>query len=133
MGERVGVSMHFYKFPLLFSALLLIGLGCARPAPSTEPTASTAPSGPVIEFRDGTFNPRELRISRGTTVTFKNVGSRPVWPASDVHPVHLGCPGFDPRRSLAGGASWSYTFTEVKTCPYHNHLSATEIGRIVVE
>lgn len=137
------MSKKIFSF---FLILPLLGVGCAQKtvtpavAPVVEQPVAEAPAPVpsngemvVIEYKDGTFTPKEVRITPGTTVAFKNVGTRGVWPASDIHPTHLLCPGFDPRRILRAGESWSYTFREKQTCPFHNHISATEIGIVVVE
>ncbi len=130
---------NYYLFLLI---LPLVGVGCGQTVPRVtstpeviQPSAEAPSNGETvtIEYKDGVFTPSEVSIKVGGTVEFKNVGTRGVWPASDIHPTHLLCPGFDPRRVLRAGESWSYTFREAKTCPFHNHLSATEIGKVVVE
>ncbi len=138
------------KFLLIFLVWPLLGAGCASSPIRTEPPASSSlpapsPVGPVgtptsgpsdfltVEYKDRVFIPKELRIKTGETVTFINGGGSNVWPASDIHPTHLLCPGFDARRSLKPGESWSFTFREKKTCSFHNHLSAAEVGKIIVE
>ncbi|MDP3985720.1 MAG: hypothetical protein Q8P82_03065 [bacterium] len=108
--------------------LPLLGVGCGTKSPPA-PTAESS----TIEYRDGVFSPREVKIGVGGTVIFKNVGTTPVWPASDAHPTHLRCPGFDALRSLNTGEIYSFTFIKAETCPFHNHLSATETGTIVVK
>ncbi|MBI4133735.1 hypothetical protein HY478_03910 [Candidatus Uhrbacteria bacterium] len=124
--------MKKFIMPLLM--LPLIGIGCARGSGEGAPSlGEPAPSDEVIEYRDGVFTPAELRIPVGTTVTFKNVGSQSVWPASGIHPTHLLCAGFDARRPLGPREIYTFTFEAAKTCPYHNHISATEFGRIIVE
>lgn len=126
------MRMNMYK-KFLFSLLMLplIGAGCARG--TSAPTATNTSSDVVIEYRDGIFSPAEVRVPVGTTVIFKNVGTRSVWPASAIHPTHLLCQGFDSRRPLGPGETYSYTFATKKTCPYHNHVSATEIGKVIAE
>ncbi|MBI4281025.1 hypothetical protein HY628_02400 [Candidatus Uhrbacteria bacterium] len=119
---RQHLLLALFLFPLLAA-------GCVR---STAPSPA-ASQGSVIVYRDGVFEPRELRVAAGATVTFKNEGTRPVWPASGIHPTHLICPGFNALRSLGAGETYQFTFTEKKICPFHNHLSATENGRIIVE
>lgn len=118
------------KFLSLFVVMPLVGVGCLGVNQQVAPVES---SEATIEYRDGVFSPAQVRIGIGTTVTFKNVGTRSVWPASDAHPSHLLCPGFDSRAALEPGESYSYTFTTAQVCPFHNHLSATEVGRIVIE
>lgn len=137
------------KLSVLLIVLPLLGAGCTKtagiprlrepaalaPSQSTvgNPVPTPSESAIIIEYKNGAFAPSEARVTVGGTVTFKNSGPDSVWPASDIHPTHLLCPGFDARRALSPGQSWSFTFREAKTCPFHNHLSATEIGRIVIE
>lgn len=123
--------MRKIYFTLLI--LPLVGAGCASSQTSTPVNSISNPTNEVvIEYRDGIFTPNDVSVRVGTTVTFKNLGSGKVWPASDNHPTHLLCPGFDARHPLSSGESYSFTFTKIETCPFHNHLSVSEIGQIVV-
>jgi len=97
------------------------------------PAPTPAVSEAIIEYQDGLFNPAILRIKAGTKVTFKNRGAKSVWPVSGVHPAHKICPGFDALRALDKGESYSFVFTEVKDCPFHNHIAPTEKGKIEVK
>lgn len=123
---------------LIFVSFL--GVGCANQVPTVqtdvknEDTAAVSASTPVvIEYSDGQFNPSEARIAPGTTVVFKNLGNKSVWPASGAHPSHLICPGFDSESPLSKGDSYQFIFNDKKVCPFHNHLSASETGKIIVE
>ncbi|MBI2013802.1 MAG: hypothetical protein HYS87_03185 [Candidatus Colwellbacteria bacterium] len=101
----------------------------------------------VVEMSDAGFNPEEITISRGTTVTFNNVGTSQHWPASNIHPTHRVYPGsdiekcgtpeetniFDACKPLAPGTSWSFTFDEVGRWVYHDHLRSGLGGVITVE
>lgn len=119
-----------------FTSLVLLplfGFGCVVREETATPPAESTTTGQVIEYQDGVFTPAELAIPVGTTVTFKNLGTQSVWPASGMHPTHLLCPGFDSLRPLGPLENYSFTFQTAKTCPFHNHLSATEFGRIIVE
>lgn len=86
-----------------------------------------------VEMTAGGFAPSTLRVKASTTVTFTNRDSEPHWPASGVHPTHEICPGFDALKGLAKDESYSFTFTDVKTCPMHDHLNPEIKGSIVVE
>src|SRR3990167_1401473 len=54
-------------------------------------------------------------------------------PASGPPPHHTPCRGFDAKPGINPGESYSFTFTEVKTCPMHDHLNPTQFGKIIVE
>ena len=81
----------------------------------------------VINLKDSGPEPRSLDVSKGDTVKFINNGTRPFWVASNPHPVHNFCPGFDASHGLVHNESWSYTFKfdAPKTCFYHNHVDPT--------
>jgi plastocyanin len=81
------------------------------------------------------LSPAMLSIHPGDTVTLVNKTDALFWPASNPHPTHTDCPGFDALRGLANGESYSLTFTRVQTCGYHNHLdpaNSTMWGTITV-
>ena len=108
-----------------------------NPPPPTQPPAL----GPVtVELTDNGFVPASLSIKAGQTVTFVNQSARPVWPASDPHPVHTNYPGsggcigsvFDACQGIPPGSSWSFTFIKTGTWGYHNHLSPGMTGIITV-
>jgi plastocyanin len=99
------------------------------PSPSPSPTASitsSATPGPstyTVRLAASGPSPSALTIRVGDTVTFINSDtSSSYWPASDPHPVHTLCPGFDARRPLTPGDSYSLTFTQARSCTYHDHL-----------
>jgi plastocyanin len=80
----------------------------------------------------GGFEPRSITVDRGGTVTWVNDSGDDAWPASDVHPTHQLLPGFDPKRVVTSGESWSYTFGAPGRHPYHNHLAPENKGVVVV-
>lgn len=100
-----------------------------------------------VVYTDSGYAPSELKIKVGDTVIFKNQSSGQVWTASAMHPGHTAysgtslqqhCPdttnsSFDECESSKPGESWSFTFTKTGTFGYHNHLSASKFGKIVVE
>ena len=78
-------------------------------------------------------------------VTFFNEDSNKHWPASAMHPTHTLYPGsgiekcgtgekiFDACKGLEQGESFSFTFNEKGSWKYHDHLSVSSTGTIVVE
>lgn len=120
------------------------------PASSSAMTASTSAetmSKNVVIYSSDGFSPKTLTIKQGSTVTFKNNSSVATWPASASHPTHKVYPGsgiekcgtseeakiFDACRGIATGKDWSFTFTNVGTWKYHDHLNPSFFGTIVVE
>ena len=102
----------------------------------------------VIEITSSGFMPSELTIPKGTKVTWVNKDAEEHWPASATHPTHKVYPGsdiekcgtseqegiFDACHNLASGESWSFTFNEVGSWNYHDHLDlGFGFGKIIVE
>lgn len=87
----------------------------------------------TVAYNGSIFEPSILSVSSGETVTFRNNSTTPVWPASDAHPTHNELPGFDARRGLGQGETYSFTFDQVGEWGYHNHLNASQTGTIIVE
>ena len=155
---------------LIVSLLFLVGCvgGEYEPVESEEPAEEEAPaetpegeeevdySGQeitiqeeiiVVNVNDNSFEPKTLRIQKGSTVTFLNIARRDVWPASNIHPTHTVYPGsditkcntpeeatiFDACRALSPGERYVFTFNEVGEWQYHDHLRASVKGTVIVE
>lgn len=86
----------------------------------------------TIEMTDKGFAPKDLKIKQFDTITFINKDGAPHWPASDVHPEHKICPGFDSLRGLTFGESYSLVFDKKISCPFHDHLNPALKGKIEV-
>ena len=101
----------------------------------------------IIVYTNNGFEPKDITVSAGDTVTFVNESDRVFWPASAVHPIHTVYPGsglskcnaadvgtiFDACGSVGSGGQWQFQFDEVGTWGYHNHLRASHTGKITVE
>ncbi len=115
---------------------------------SVEPTLTEdapAPSS-IVKISASGFEPKTLTVKAGTTVTFINEDSNKHWPASAMHPTHKVYPGsgiekcgtaeetniFDACLGLAQGELFSFTFNEKGSWRYHDHLSVSLTGTIVV-
>lgn len=102
-----------------------------------ERTVSMTPAG---------FSPNTLEISVGDSVQFINQGSGRHRPATDIHPSHSVYPGssigkcgttdadkiFDACEPLERGESYTFTFNEVGTWRYHDHLNPGMRGTMLV-
>jgi plastocyanin len=86
----------------------------------------------VVTFTDKGFSPSPMKVKVGTTVTFVNESSSGMWVASDPHPTHTLLPGFDELTSVGKGGTYEYTFTKIGTWTYHNHLTPTVKGTVIV-
>ena len=101
----------------------------------------------IIQMTYKGYDPVDLEISVGDSVTFFIVDVDKHWPASDVHPTHSVYPDsdinkcgsneadeiFDACRGLVQGESYSFTFNEVGTWEYHDHLKPSMKGSINVK
>lgn len=137
---------------VLFSVLFLI-VGCTQagtPASSTAATESGTDSlseSVTVTITSAGFEPNEVTIPVGGTVTWSNTDSVGHWPASAMHPTHTAYPGsgiekcgteeqagiFDVCKDLAQGESWSFTFTEQGSWNYHDHTVLGKYGKVIVQ
>lgn len=78
------------------------------------------------------FQPNEIRVRRGSMVTFSSTEDNKYWPASDSHPAHGIYPEFDPERPLEPGESWNFTFEKEGSWGFHDHLRSYFIGTVHV-
>ncbi len=100
----------------------------------------------TVEITSSGFSPKELSINKGDTVTWVNSDTAEHWPASAMHPTHTVYPGsniekcgtseepnlFDSCRGIPSGESYSFTFNEVGSWGYHDHIVNGLYGKIVV-
>jgi plastocyanin len=77
----------------------------------------------VVTFTDKGFSPSPVTVKSGTTVTFVNESTGPMWVESSV---------FNENTSVANGGTYEYTFGKVGTWTYDNHLNPAVKGKIVV-
>ncbi len=87
----------------------------------------------LVTYRDDGFTPSVLHVKSGTTVTFRNDSSSKLWVASNPHPLHTDDAAFDSKTGLLTGQEYKFTFTNVGTWGFHNHLSPGETGTVIVE
>lgn len=98
------------------------------PVPTSSPQAAA-----VISIMDTGFEPSAITVTAGTTVTFVNNGQAAHWPASDPHPTHTALPGFDAKRALATGETYSFVFSKVGQWGFHDHLHSQLHGTVTVQ
>ena len=137
------------KIISIILVLAVVGLGgyflfVKKPfAPPSGQLASEVPSAQefLITYTDAGYYPNEITVKVGGKVTFKNESGAQMWTASALHPTHReypttgGCIGstFDTCKGIPPGESWSFKFDIPGTWRYHNHLSPSHFGRVVVE
>ena len=119
-------------------------------SPSGTPAAK--PSTIPVSYGNGEFVPKSITIKVGDAIIFENMGNDAtttfkgdvatyvpggtgpdVWPAADPHPAHTSVPGFDAKRGLKVGETYSFTFTKAQVVTYHNHLAPSQTGTIIVK
>jgi len=116
---------------LIFSAVFLILFGVLIVIyPSFSPAIENRVS--TIILSDKGFEPSNVTIIKGDTVTFITTTGKEFWPASDLHPTHGIYPEFDPFKPVKPGASWSFKFNKIGTWKYHDHLFSSRRGVINV-
>lgn len=86
-----------------------------------------------IVLKEEGFEPRDIRVSRGTRVTFSTTRQNKFWPASNAHPAHDVYPEFDPLKSLEPGESWSFTFEKAGVWGFHDHVRSYFTGTVHVD
>ena len=105
---------------LTLSVAMLIGFTSC----STSKTTGTTTSGSTVNIVNFSFVPGTLPISVGTTVTWTNSDSTTHHVASDT--------GVFDSGDMAPNATFSYTFNNTGTFPYHCAIHTYMKGTIVV-
>ena len=107
------------------------------PATQQSPTPTTTTTETIeentIAYTDSGFSPNSITVKPGTTVTFVNESSTDMWVASALHPTHLELPGFDQLKGEEKGATYSFTFEDVGTWGFHDHLNFKAVGQVIVQ
>ena len=96
------------------------------PAQTTTPAESTTPAPndtTTVEIRNNAFNPAQLNVAPGTTVTFVNNDNVPHTATSDTKLFDLEIPP---------GSSYPVVLEGEGTVPYHCELHPDMKGTIVV-
>jgi plastocyanin len=85
-----------------------------------------------IIYSDKGFAPDTVNVPVGSTVEFVNQSNMDMWVASMSHPSHTILPTFDQFRGYKKGAIYRYVFDKKGTWEYHDHISPSFGGKIVV-
>jgi plastocyanin len=101
------------------------------PGPSAEIVTPPATGAVTVIIKDFSFQPSEITVKIGTTVTWKNQDSAPHIVASDPHPTHTDLPGLS-SETLSSGGEYSFTFDKLGDFGYHCHLHPSMKGRVKV-
>lgn len=85
-----------------------------------------------VVLTENGFNPQELHIKKGDSITFTTNRNKSFWPASDLHPTHTIYPEFDPQQSIEPGKNWVFTFQKTGKWGFHDHLASLYKGKVIV-
>jgi plastocyanin len=104
--------------------------GCySSPAPATPSTPSASSgSGNTITIKNFAFDPSTLTVKTGTVVTWINQDGATHALASDA-----GSPAAFSSDPLSPGTSYTFTFTQPGTYPYHCSIHPSMKGTIIVQ
>ena len=105
----------------------VVSAAASSPAVMASPAAAAdCPAGAVAEatIRDFAFDPADLSVTVGTTVTWLNEGPT-------AHTVTADDGSFD-STLMAAGASFSQTFDTAGTFAYHCTIHPEMIGTVTV-
>lgn len=86
----------------------------------------------TVRYTNRGYVPAELEISVGTMVQFLNESDSEMWVASNEHPGHTDLPTFDQFSPSSKSSTYTYTFDEVGTWSFHDHLKPTFVGTVNV-
>lgn len=96
----------------------------------------------LVDYTDEGFSPSELTIKKGQTVRFVNNSSGRMWVASAIHPTHSVYPektendclgsAFDQCDASLASSFWEFKFNVVGEHGYHNHVKASDRGKVIV-
>ena len=137
-----------------FSVLLLVGCTQAGQNPTTgnntlpadNSNNSPAALSATVHITATGYDPQNVTVKKGGTVTWINDTDTPNWPATAQHPTHTKYPGsgiekcgtaeqatiFDACKGLAKGESFAFKFDDVGQWGYHEHLSVKMFGKVNV-
>ena len=112
---------------LLVSTLVLIS--CMPQTPTEVTEEPEEPTGTVVTMEGLTYQPAEITVSAGTTVTWTNEDNvgHTVTAGTRESPTGL----FD--QNVPAGDSFSYTFEETGTYDYYCSIHPGMNGTVIVE
>lgn len=124
---------------LIVAAIVSLGLGLVLATKqhdntqiTSTPVAKTADTA-LVSITANSFVPATLTIKVGTTVTWTNQEDQEHWVASNPYPANTDLKGLNAGKKMVKGDSYSYTFDKAGTYNYHDDLSPTTNGTVVVE
>lgn len=86
----------------------------------------------LVEITSKGFDPKEIKIKAGQTVTWMNTDTAVHTVNSAIHPTHQVYPRLN-LDNIQPGAKKSLSFPDTGTYKYHDHLNPSLTGSITVE
>ncbi len=111
-----------------------------------QPSVTASQEVYTVAYTADGFSPKELTVKAGDRVVWVNAATTDMWPATAAHPTHTVYPGsdiakcseadtsmiFDACHPFGAGDAYAFTFTEIGSWKYHNHLNVQQGGIITV-
>ena len=138
------------RWKIVLIAAVVLASGCAQTNTAENPGETSGetdrPQQNNTIFLTGSgFNPSNLEVEQGETVTWIDRSSRTMWVASDRHPTHTRYSGSSTSEHCENGDStgavfdqcstgekFTFTFEKTGEWGYHNHQPYIEGGTITV-
>jgi plastocyanin domain-containing protein len=127
------------RLPILFFSALILGVislcgyfFLMLKMNSNYVQATTDITETTVVLTERGYEPAHIEIRRGTRVVFKTTRKQEYWPASNTHPWHRIYPTFDPKEPVQPSESWTFTFDQIGTWGYHDHLRPFFTGTVKV-
>lgn len=129
---------------ILIGAIFFISTRQKTASPSSQVTVTPTPTSIVdivkelkknevnISFTDKGFVPQTVTIKSGMAIRWKNESGETASVNSDDHPANRKFPELNLGR-FAKNESLTHTFSKPGTYTYHNHLTPTQKGTIIVQ
>jgi len=95
-------------------------------------TSSQTVNQNTVSYSNSGFQPKNISIKAGDTVTWTNTGDVDVSINSDPHPIHTGYPPLN-IGIVSSNKSAALIFPTPGIYKYHNHLNASQNGSITVQ
>lgn len=145
-SESIAASLRVAK--MLIATIEEVLEGALNPQPFVAPSADDAATGmemkaapatfegqsikqtsilqsgsaTVVIFKDG-FSPKNLKIQKGTKVTWINDDLGPHWPAAVSSSGDNALPGFDALEGLSQGETYVFVFDKIGVWRYRDNLN----------
>lgn len=125
------IDMH-RSYRIILAGICLVVTATVIYVVFDEPQSRDEPEQVTVVLGEKGFDPQEITLQKGGTITFSTTRNKPYWPASNLHPSHTIYSEFDPMRPLQPSETWQFTFDRVGDWAYHDHLRSYYVGIVHV-